>query len=228
MGSGLSAYCERTGAGLLAEPLNAVTNLAFLLAALGLWRWLRRQGYRPRESVDLHALAVLLAAIGLGSLAWHTVARPWAALADVLPIQLWISVFLMATLRRLLGFGVATTVLGLVVFQALSLGLPALLPRGWLNGSVAYLPAWATLVGLALVLAQRRSPAAAAFIPGAVLFGVSLLLRTLDRELCAAWPADTHFLWHLLNALLLYRLGTCFGPPPQSRRTAGNTAMAST
>jgi hypothetical protein len=214
MSRGLSVYCERVGPGLLAEPLNSVTNIAFLLAAVALWRWLRRQGYQPLLAVDLYALPLLMLAIGLGSLAWHTVARPWAALADVLPIQLWISVFLVASLRRLLGFGGWATLIGFIAFQALSLGLPVLLPRGWLNGSVAYLPAWATLIGLALLLRARGSPAAPAFIQGAVLFSVSLLLRTVDHDLCPAWPVGTHFLWHLLNALLLYRLGTAFTKRP--------------
>jgi hypothetical protein len=29
----MDVYCERTGPGLLAEPLNAVTNASFLIAA---------------------------------------------------------------------------------------------------------------------------------------------------------------------------------------------------
>ncbi|NJN40478.1 MAG: hypothetical protein HC807_06085 [Gammaproteobacteria bacterium] len=35
---------------------------------------------------------------------------------------------------------------------------------------------------------------------------MSLTFRTLDRDLCAAIPLGTHFLWHLLNAVVLYRL----------------------
>jgi hypothetical protein len=29
----MDAYCERTAPGLLAEPLNAITNTSFLIAA---------------------------------------------------------------------------------------------------------------------------------------------------------------------------------------------------
>ena len=35
-------------------------------------------------------------------------------------------------------------------------------------------------------------------------FTVSLSLRTLDSELCTAWPLGTHFGWHVLNGLTLY------------------------
>ena len=37
----LDKYCERTAAELFNEPLNAITNLAFLLAAYLAWRRFR-------------------------------------------------------------------------------------------------------------------------------------------------------------------------------------------
>ena len=35
---------------------------------------------------------------------------------------------------------------------------------------------------------------------------VSLAARTLDRAACGAIPFGTHWLWHLLNACVLYAL----------------------
>lgn len=35
-------------------------------------------------------------------------------------------------------------------------------------------------------------------------FFVSLAFRTLDQWLCPCLPIGTHFLWHLLNGVLLY------------------------
>ena len=40
----------------------------------------------------------------------------------------------------------------------------------------------------------------------AVIFPLSLAARTLDRTLCSIFPIGTHFVWHLLNALVLYLL----------------------
>jgi len=48
---------------------------------------------------------------------------------------------------------------------------------------------------------QRRGILAAAAI-----FAVSLSFRTVDRMLCGAFPLGTHFVWHLLNAVVLYLL----------------------
>jgi hypothetical protein len=39
-------YCERTGAGFWAEPLNAISNASFLVAAALAFRLWRRRG-RP-------------------------------------------------------------------------------------------------------------------------------------------------------------------------------------
>ncbi len=55
----VDAYCERTGPDYWSEPLNALTNLAFLLAAL--WVWPATRGYPVAR-----ALAVNLGIIGIG------------------------------------------------------------------------------------------------------------------------------------------------------------------
>jgi hypothetical protein len=45
----MDAYCERVGMGLLAEPLNAVSNVSFLLAAWAAWVLARRTGALSAE-----------------------------------------------------------------------------------------------------------------------------------------------------------------------------------
>ena len=40
----MDAYCERVGMGVFAEPLNAVSNVSFLLAALAAWVLATRTG----------------------------------------------------------------------------------------------------------------------------------------------------------------------------------------
>jgi hypothetical protein len=36
------------------------------------------------------------------------------------------------------------------------------------------------------------------------IFSLSLVLRTVDAAICPAFPLGTHFIWHLLNGLVLY------------------------
>ncbi|MCC5950335.1 MAG: hypothetical protein JJT89_17925, partial [Nitriliruptoraceae bacterium] len=59
------AYCERGDFGFWAEPVNAVTNAAFLIAAAVMWP-------RARGVPMAQALVVVLAVIGVGSFLWHT------------------------------------------------------------------------------------------------------------------------------------------------------------
>jgi aspartyl-tRNA(Asn)/glutamyl-tRNA(Gln) amidotransferase subunit C len=58
----IDGYCERTDPGYWSEPINAITNFAFLIAAVVMWRRVRGQGM-PLAM----ALVVILAAIGVGS-----------------------------------------------------------------------------------------------------------------------------------------------------------------
>ena len=76
-------YCERTDFSLWSEPLNAITNLAFLIAAVVMWR--RSQGVTIAR-----ALSVILFIIGIASGLFHTLATAWASAADVLSILIFI------------------------------------------------------------------------------------------------------------------------------------------
>lgn len=196
-------YCERTDFTFWAEPLNALTNAAFLVAALVAAVAARRA---RRLDGRVAALVALTAAIGVGSFLFHTFATRWAALADVLPIQLFIVTYLLLVLRRLFGLRrLPSALIGAAfVLMAIPAGraLRSLIGET-LGGSAGYLPALAALIVVAALLARRHHPAARALAGAAGLFVISLGFRSLDLPLCAGWPLGTHFLWHLLNGLLL-------------------------
>lgn len=196
-------YCERIDFGFWSEPVNAVSNAAFLIAAVVALVAARRSG---RLDGGMAILIALAAAIGVGSFLFHTFATRWAALADVLPIQLFIVAYLVLAMRqffRLSWFGSAAIAVGFVAI-AIPVGraLRGLVGET-MHGSVGYLPAFVALVVVATLLAGRRHPAARSLAGAAGLFVVSLGFRTLDLPLCDAWPLGTHFLWHLLNGVLL-------------------------
>lgn len=203
----LDAYCERTGPGLWNEPLNAVTNLAFIAAGvMALRQWRKAPRLAWRNGWDLLLLITLLFTIGVGSALWHTFATRWSRFADEIPILLFINLFLLAFLVRI-GRTRWVGTLGLfALFHLLNFGVNAAFPREFLNGSIFYGPAWATLIVMAVFLAARKDPEARAFALAAGVFTVSLVLRTIDEAVCPAFPVGTHFLWHLCNAAMLYFL----------------------
>jgi hypothetical protein len=194
-------YCERLGPSFWAEPINALTNLAFIAAAaLALIDW-RRAGDSDRAVL---ALILVVFAIGLGSFAFHTLATRGARLLDVIPIGVFIYGYFLLALRRMLGVPWVHAVVLLIAFMALSNGLAIGVPRDVLNGSTGYFPALAALLIIGWLL--RDGPQGLAMLIGAAIFTVSLALRIVDLDICDAFPLGTHFLWHVLNAVLLYLL----------------------
>ncbi|MBM3609553.1 MAG: hypothetical protein FJX29_14095 [Alphaproteobacteria bacterium] len=221
-------YCERAGHGFWDEPLNAITNLAFQIAAGAISLLLRKA-----DTADwpVAALALVAAATGAGTFLFHTFATRWALLADVIPIAMFIYGYLFLALRRFLRLQLAGAIILLAVFAGLNI-----LTQAWggrvLNSSFAYLPALLAIlsVAAALVWQSARSSSlsirnrriARRLLLASALFAVSLFFRTIDRKACAIIPAGTHFLWHILNAVLLYWLLRIAleDPPPHARRDA--------
>jgi hypothetical protein len=219
-------YCERgTSTELLAEPLNALSNIAFLFAGLvGLQLVL----WRPREqrTADHFLLPVLVLFIGLGSLSFHLYADRGTELADVVPIFVFMLVYLGFALNRFLGVPPGMTVLLVIGFTAIMamtsqvqcsdhaisfFGRAVEGAKPCLNGSVFYLPALAAMIVIGLLLHERGHKAAPWVLWAAAIFAVSITLRSLDLALCDQIVIDgrkagTHFTWHLLNALTLFLL----------------------
>jgi hypothetical protein len=200
-------YCERLSSAFWAEPLNAVSNAAFLLAALGAFLLLRRIG---RRDWPAEALAALVAIIGVGSFLFHTMPQRWTLLADVVPIQLFALCYFGLALNRFLGLSPLLAAVGALLFLAacfgLASGLAPLLPTS-MRGSAGYAGFLIGLAGVALAAKLRGDAitggrtAAAGFV-----FALSLSFRSLDSVLCGSLPFGLHWGWHLLNGLLLYLL----------------------
>ena len=82
-------YCERGhDPSFWAEPLNALTNIAFIIAAMAATR--DYLAATPERRTPAAALLVALTyVIGIGSFLFHVYATRWASLADQIPIALF-------------------------------------------------------------------------------------------------------------------------------------------
>ena len=215
----IDLYCERLGPGLLAEPVNALTNGAFLLAAWRLHQLSRHSnpGGATRDP-GLLALAALALAIGVGSSLFHTFATGWALAADVIPILLFQLLVLLLYLRRRAGLALAPAA-GLCLAFLLACLAGRSVPEV-LNGSLAYAP---SLMVLALLAWHQRQQGEKANLTWALgFFSLSLVFRSLDNALCPAWPIGTHLFWHLLNAVVLVLSGASL--VTASRNNGSNNA----
>ncbi len=195
----VDAYCERLDATLWSEPVNAVTNLAFVLAAW--WMWRRVQG--PDLGLA-RALCVVLAGIGLASGLFHTLAVGWAGAADSLSILIFVLLYLYGANRAFWGLSpVPAFALTAGFLPNAAVLVPLFARLTWLGGSAAYMPVPLLIAAYALALRRRAPRTARGLAIGAGMLLVSLGFRTLDEPLCAVLPLGTHWLWHLINAAML-------------------------
>ena len=200
--SPLDEYCERLNASFWAEPINALTNFAFLLAAACAYGfWCRQQ----RKDWPALVLIIVVMITGIGSFLYHTFANVWSALADVIPIALFIHIYLFVALNRFLKLKwwlALLITLGFLVFSPQAGGMTTPL----VGTSSAYVPALAAIfvVGLACLVTDK-SRGGLLILTGFV-FTLSVFFRTIDGAVCAEFPLGTHFLWHLLNSAVLFML----------------------
>ena len=194
----IDIYCERLEHGLWAEPLNALTNLAFLIAAAYVWPKIR--GDRPAE-----ALTLALGLIGICSGLFHTFAVGWASAADVLSILLFILIYVYTATSRLfpLPWWAGLIAVGLF-FPYAAFATPALTALlGELNGSTPYVAVLLLIVLYALAAIPNHPRTAGGMIGGALILALSITFRSIDEAVCPSFPTGTHFLWHCLNAIML-------------------------
>lgn len=197
----VDGYCERLDPSFWSEPINAVTNASFLIAAIIMWQ---RSARLTDGIMVARLLCVVLFAIGLGSFLFHTFAQTWAAIADVLPILLYILVYIFAATRDYWDQKNWVAALAVVLFfpyAALLTPLFAQIPG--FESSSAYGPVPLLIFAYAFGLRNRAPATAKGLAIGASMVCLSLFFRSIDEPLCDLLPFGTHFMWHVLNGIAL-------------------------
>lgn len=195
-------YCERTGPEFWSEPVNALTNLAFVIAGL----WGLYEARKRNSDGFVLLLCWWVVAIGVGSFLFHTFASRLTMWADILPIAGFTLAYTLFNLRRFLGFGWPKALAIFFAFYIVAGVITALVPE-WLrvasNGSTGYLPPFLALVFFGSWVIRAGNPAGWFNIAAAGMFVVSVTFRALDPVVCDAVPLGTHFLWHTFNGVML-------------------------
>lgn len=191
-------YCERIDASFWGEPVNALTNLAFLLAG-----FLLLAHQRP----PARTLGVLIMSIGLGSFLFHTFANRLTGFLDVFFIGVYLVAYAWLWPKWVLQSSLAlktSSVAALLLAIGLASAAAAALKPMWPElPPGAYLGAWFYLIALATLSATTHPKAGLWLWASAGLFLVSMTARQMDLPLCEE-IGGTHWLWHLLNAAVLY------------------------
>ena len=200
----MDAYCERTAPGLLNEPLNAITNSSFLIAAWVAWFLAHRLG---RLSPGVLTLIWLAVSVGIGSALWHTYATAGTLILDIVPILMFLVWFFWLYMRSVAHLPIPLALGAIVAFLVAS----TLAQRfaNVLHGALYYTPALVLILALGVYHAREQAASRWTLLAAGGVYALALFFRTIDLEVCSAIPIGTHFLWHSLNGLAVYLAMRC-------------------
>ena len=189
-------YCERNSLHFLSEPLNIFTNLLFLVFSILLIK---------NKKIRNKSLPLILFGIGIGSMLFHSIPYNLTAFIDVFFIILFIFLFLIQLYYKLkVNIYLSYILSALFILSCYTFG--NYFKYSILKESAFYFPILLHLYFLIIfffIFKQKRVYLKSFFlIP--ILFSVSLYLRTIDFRYCNAFPLGTHFIWHIINSIVLF------------------------
>lgn len=191
-------YCERTSSDILGEPINFYTNLFFIIFSILLLF---------NKSISDKKYALLIFLIGVGSMLFHSVPNRLTGFLDVFFIISFIYYYIF-TLYIKLNIKKYLSAIISIVFIAICFVFGIVSKNTLLGSSAFYLPIIFHMLFLYLYFLKNKKIYTYynLFLFILVLFSFSLLLRSVDIYLCNIFFIGTHFIWHILNALVLYHL----------------------
>lgn len=201
LGIPLPTYCERgSSMDFFAEPLNAISNIAFILVGFGIYNLLRKNRI---QRVEYKAVLVLVILVGFGSFLWHATGTSYALILDVIPSALSFALITYIFLSKLIGNKLLALLLVLL-----------LLPLRFFISSFATTDNISSLIRnlinatvfLVMIVLAFKKYGRIAFEGLGVLtvYILAITMRIIDGQVCSTFYVGTHFLWHILNALAVY------------------------
>ena len=192
-------YCERTNQQIFNEPVNAISNIFFIIVSLSLIKILRKN----QSNKIYYIQPILIFFIGIGSFLFHLKPNIITLYSDVIPIFLFSLSFIFLFNRDVININYLNNALLFLLFFFLFLFITPKLNYEILNGSEFYFANYFFLTMYTIWLYLKKSDFFQLLLLGFIFFNLSILLRSLDNHICEYFSIGTHFLWHFLNAYLL-------------------------
>ena len=190
-------YCERNSLNILSEPFNIFTNFFFIISAVLLFN----KSYINKK----YPLIIFL--IGIGSMLFHSTPNSLTGFIDIFFIISFIYYYIF-NLYKKLNMKTYVSALISINFILLCFVFGNYFKNSLLGSSSFYFPIIVHLIILYLyfLFNKKTYKHYNLFLLILVLFTCSILSRSLDLYLCNTILIGTHFIWHVLNSLVLYLL----------------------
>ena len=192
-------YCERTNNQIFDEPINAISNVFFIIVSISLFKILRKN----QSDKIYYVQPILIFFIGIGSFLFHLKPNLITLYLDIIPIFLFSLSFIFLFNRNVINISNLNSALLFILFLTLLLFITPKLKYEILNGSEFYFANYFFLAMYTIWLYFKKSDFFQLLFLGFIFFNLSILLRSIDNHICNYLSIGTHFLWHFLNAYLL-------------------------
>jgi len=204
----IDIYCERISPEIFTEPINFISNIAFWIAFFFLYKKHNKKNYDDEGTrVYSFILIFLVFLIGTGSFLFHSFGNLWSLLADTMTIMFFILLYLYLALRFYLGKTFTVSVVAIFLFLILNYSLSYL---GIQEVSSYLMALFSMLIISYIAYRENKWDISYGLLLSSIIFTVSLSFRQLDLLACAQFSTGTHWIWHILNSILLYTLVILF------------------
>lgn len=201
--------CEalHSGESWFSEPLNVLSSALFLVTAFALHYYFRKSQNRhpsaPRYfDLDIRLLIGVIYAIGVSSLLLHSIPNSVTEFFDVISISLFIIVFFFSVMLRILRCSTRNIILAFLGFCFFTFSSITYM-QSYMNGATSYISTMAALTMVAFYLYGKNHPSAKHFLAAGQIGIVALYFRSIDTKMCDFMPIGTHWIWHVMNAVLI-------------------------
>ena len=188
-------YCERTTLEAFGEPINALSNLAFIFCGLILIF---------KKKIKFNPLPYLVIFIGISSFLFHYLPTKLFSILDIFSIALFVIFYNILLTKNILKYPMSYSILSSLLLLLISYFTGTLLLYSIIGSSSFYLGILIYMLFILFLI--RKIENRKYFLFAIILFTISILFRTIDNFLCNYFLYGTHFIWHILNSLVLYYL----------------------
>ena len=189
-----SYYCERIDLNFWSEPLNAFTNLGFIIISYIIFK-----NYKNQKYIKAYAFIIFL--IGTSSFLFHTIPNKFTGFLDVISILIFIILFTFDIYKNLTSQTLSIIITFTSIASYTIFG--NIFKYSILGSSAFYFLIVIHLYLIFLILTLLKLKNRSYILIAALLFTMSIFFRIMDQKVCHFLQHGTHFIWHILNSITL-------------------------
>jgi len=197
-------YCEHAIVGNYFQPLNSISNIFYILAAVLLYYFYKKSKIKDAKSKIFLSLIVL---IGVCSFLFHLYKNQATFFFDVLPIGIFFIsyvYFLIVNISENKKAGLYWTIIFLLIMGFGFIITKSISENNLINEAQGYILTLLFFAGVIAYTYAKRISISKKLTIIFILFLLALIFRQIDLLLCNYIKTGTHFIWHLLSSITMY------------------------